>query len=317
MTPEVNARYTPTMRLLLERMARAPYPPLHTLSAQAAKQAYEKSAGVLEVPKPELARMHDLVITARDGAALRARLLAPSSDAGLPVLLFLHGGGFTIGSIDTHDTLCRMLAKLSGVAVLTLEYRLAPEHRFPTAVNDAWDALQWLAGEGARTLGLDATRIAVGGDSAGGTLAAVSAIQARDAGLPLALQLLIYPGTTAHQDTPSHATHADDPMIDKAQIDWFFGQYIDESQRDDWRFAPLLADDVEGVAPAWLGLAECDPLVDEGVLYADKLRAAGVPVDLEIYRGVVHGFVQMGRALPEARRFHQDAAQALRQAFGR
>ena len=317
MTPEVNARYTPTMRLLLERMARAPYPPLHTLSAQAAKQAYEKSAGVLEVPKPELARMHDLVITARDGTALRARLLAPSSDAGLPVLLFLHGGGFTIGSIDTHDTLCRMLAKLSGAAVLTLEYRLAPEHRFPTAHNDAWDALQWLAGEGARTLGLDATRIAVGGDSAGGTLAAVSAIQARDAGLPLALQLLIYPGTTAHQDTPSHATHADDPMIDKAQIDWFFGQYIDESQRDDWRFAPLLADDVEGVAPAWLGLAECDPLVDEGVLYADKLRAAGVPVDLEIYRGVVHGFVQMGRALPEARRFHQDAAQALRQAFGR
>ena len=317
MTPEVNARYTPTMRLLLERMARAPYPPLHTLSAQAAKQAYEKSAGVLEVPKPELARVHDLVITARDGAALRARLLAPSSDAGLPVLLFLHGGGFTIGSIDTHDTLCRMLAKLSGAAVLTLEYRLAPEHRFPTAVNDAWDALQWLAGEGARTLGLDATRIAVGGDSAGGTLAAVSAIQARDAGLPLALQLLIYPGTTAHQDTPSHATHADDPMIDKAQIDWFFGQYIDESQREDWRFAPLLADDVEGVAPAWLGLAECDPLVDEGVLYADKLRAAGVPVDLEIYRGVVHGFVQMGRALPEARRFHHDAAQALRQAFGR
>ena len=317
MSPEVNARYTPTMRLLLERMARAPYPPLHTLSARAAKEAYEKSAGVLEVPKPELARVHDLAIAARDGTPLRARLLAPSSDAGLPVLLFLHGGGFTIGSIDTHDTLCRMLAKLSGAAVLTLEYRLAPEHRFPTAVNDAWDALAWLAGEGARTLGLDATRIAVGGDSAGGTLAAVSAIQARDAGLPLALQLLIYPGTTAHQDTPSHATHADDPMIDKAQIDWFFGQYIDESQREDWRFAPLLADDVEGVAPAWLGLAECDPLVDEGVLYADKLRAAGVPVDLEIYRGVVHGFVQMGRALPEARRFHHDAAQALRQAFGR
>ena len=316
MSPEVNARYTPTMRLLLERMARAPYPPLHTLSARAAKEAYEKSAGVLEVPKPELARVHDLTIAARDGTLLRARLLAPSSDAGLPVLLFLHGGGFTIGSIDTHDTLCRMLAQLSGAAVLTLDYRLGPEHRFPTAVNDAWDALQWLAGEGARTLGLDATRIAVGGDSAGGTLAAVSSIQARDAGLPLALQLLIYPGTTAHQDTPSHATYADDPVIDRAQIEWFFDQYADAAQRSDWRFAPLLADDVDGVAPAWLGLAECDPLVDEGVLYADKLRAAGVPVDLEIYRGVVHGFVQMGRALPEARRFHHDAAQALRQAFG-
>ncbi|MBS0599095.1 MAG: alpha/beta hydrolase [Proteobacteria bacterium] len=303
------------MRLLLERMARAPYPPLHTLSPQAARQAYEKSAGVLEVPKPTLARVQELAIPARDGTALRARLLAPSTAPGLPVLLYLHGGGFTIGSIDTHDTLCRVLAAQSGAAVLALDYRLAPEHRFPIAVHDAWDALQWLAGEGARSLGLDAARIAVGGDSAGGTLAAVSSIQARDAGLPLALQLLVYPGTTAYQDTPSHAAHADDPMIDRLQIDWFFAQYIDPAQRADWRFAPLLADDVDGVAPAWLGLAECDPLVDEGVMYADRLRAAGVPVGLEIYRGVVHGFVQMGRALPEARRFHHDAAQALREAL--
>ena len=309
------APLTPAMRLLLERMARAPYPPLHTLSPQAARQAYEKSAGVLEVPKPTLARVQELAIPARDGTALRARLLAPSAAPGLPVLLYLHGGGFTIGSIDTHDTLCRVLAAQSGAAVLALDYRLAPEHRFPIAVHDAWDALQWLAGEGARSLGLDAARIAVGGDSAGGTLAAVSSIQARDAGLPLALQLLVYPGTTAYQDTPSHAAHADDPMIDRLQIDWFFAQYIDPAQRADWRFAPLLADDVDGVAPAWLGLAECDPLVDEGVMYADRLRAAGVPVGLEIYRGVVHGFVQMGRALPEARRFHHDAAQALREAL--
>lgn len=303
------------MRLLLERMARAPYPPLHTLSPQAARQAYEKSAGVLEVPKPTLARVQELAIPARDGAMLRARLLAPSTAPGLPVLLYLHGGGFTIGSIDTHDALCRVLAAQSGAAVLALDYRLAPEHRFPTAVHDAWDALQWLAGEGARALGLDAARIAVGGDSAGGTLAAVCAIQARDAGLPLALQLLVYPGTTAHQDTPSHAAYADDPMLDRLQIDWFFAQYIDPAQREDWRFAPLLADDVDGVASAWVALAECDPLVDEGVMYADRLRMAGVPVDLEIYRGVVHGFVQMGRALPEARRFHHDAAQALREAL--
>ena len=316
MSPEIQARLTPAMRLLLDRMARAPYPPLRTLSAPAAKQAYEKSAGVLEVPKPPLARVQDLRIPARDGTPLRARLLAPSTAPGLPVLLYLHGGGFTIGSIDTHDTLCRMLAHLSGAAVLTLDYRLAPEHRFPTAVNDAWDALAWLAGEGARTLGLDGTRLAIGGDSAGGTLAAVGAIHARDLGVRLALQLLIYPGTTAHQDTPSHATYADGPMLDQAQIDWFFGLYIDEAQREDWRFAPLQADDVDGVAPAWFALAECDPLVDEGVLYADKLRLAGVPVDLEIYRGMVHGFAQMGRALPEARRFHHDAAQALRAAFG-
>jgi acetyl esterase len=307
---------TQTMRLLLERMARAPYPPLHTLTPQAAKAAYAKAAEVLEVPRPQLARAQELQIPVRDGTHLRARLLAPDTRSGLPVLLYFHGGGFTIGSIDTHDTLCRLLAQSSGAAVLTLDYRLAPEHRFPTAVNDAWDALRWLAGEGAAALGIDATRIAVGGDSAGGTLAAVSAIQARDAGLALALQLLIYPGTTAHQDTPSHAAFADGPMLDKAQIDWFFAQYIDPTERADWRFAPLEADDVEGVAPAWIGLAECDPLVDEGVLYGDKLRMAGVAVELEIYRGVVHGFVQMGRALPEARRFHDDAAAALRQALG-
>lgn len=312
----IDARLTPTMRLLLERMARAPCPPLHTLSPGAAKHAYARSAEVLEVPRPELARVLDLNIPARAGAALPARLVAPSTDPGLPVLLYFHGGGFTIGSIDTHDTLCRVLAHESGCAVLSVGYRLAPEHRFPTAVDDAWDALGWLAGGGAAGLGLDASRIAVGGDSAGGTLAAVTAIQARDAGLALALQLLIYPGTTAHQDTPSHATYADGPLLDKAQIDWFFAQYIDAEARSDWRFAPLLADDLEGVAPAWIGLAECDPLVDEGVLYGDKLRMAGVPVQLEIYRGVVHGFVQMGRALPEARQFHHDAAAALRLAFG-
>ena len=283
---------TQTMRLLLERMARAPYPPLHTLTPQAAKAAYAKAAEVLEVPRPRLARAQELQIPVRDGTHLRARLLAPDTRSGLPVLLYFHGGGFTIGSIDTHDTLCRLLAQSSGAAVLTLDYRLAPEHRFPTAVNDAWDALRWLAGEGAAALGIDATRIAVGGDSAGGTLAAVGAIQARDAGLALALQL------------------------DKAQIDWFFAQYIGPAERADWRFAPLKADDVEGVAPAWIGLAECDPLVDEGVLYGDKLRMAGVAGELEIYRGVVHGFVQMGRALPEARRFHEDAAAALRQALG-
>lgn len=310
-----HAPLTPAMRLLLERMARAPYPPLHTLSAQAARLAYEKSADVLEVRKPELARVQELAVPARGGVSLPARLVAPSTARGLPVLLYLHGGGFTIGSVDTHDILCRTLASLSGAAVLSVGYRLAPEHRFPVAVDDAWDALTWLAGEGARVLGLDGSRIAIGGDSAGGTLAAVSAIRARDTGMALALQLLIYPGTTAHQDTPSHATYADGPMLDKAQIDWFFAQYIDPADRTDWRFAPLLADDVDGVAPAWIGLAECDPLVDEGVLYGDKLRMAGVPVQLEIYRGVVHGFVQMGRALPEARRFHQDAAQALRQAF--
>lgn len=133
--------------------------------------------------------------------------------------------------------------------------------------------------------------------------------------MKLALQLLIYPGTTDHQDTESHALYAQGPVLDKALIDWFFHHYIDSVDRSDWRFAPLKSAEVEGVAPAWVGLAECDPLVDEGVLYADKLRAAGVPVALEIYRGVVHGFMTMGRAIAEARQLHADAAAALRQAF--
>jgi len=310
-----HTRLTPQMRSVLERMARAGHPPLHTRTPQEARIAYQAGADVLEVPKAALARVEDLQIPTRDGAQLPARLYAPSTDKGLPVLLYTHGGGFTIGNIATHDILCRELARLAGCMVVSLDYRLAPEYRFPTASNDAWDALQWLAHHGAR-LGADTARLAVGGDSAGGTLAAVCALQARDAGLALALQLLFYPGTTAHQDTPSHTEFAHGLVLERAAIGWFFDQYIpSRAEREDWRFAPLLAPDAEGVAPAWIGLAEYDPLVDEGVEYADKLRAAGVPVQLEIYRGVTHEFIKMGRALPEARQAHADAAAALRSAF--
>ncbi len=183
------------------------------------------------------------------------------------------------------------------------------------AANDAWGALQWLNAQAAR-LGLDAKRMAVGGDSAGGTLATVCAMLARDSGMPLSLQLLFYPGCAAHQDTGSHRRFAQGFVLGEAQISWFFSQYVrTPADRDDWRFAPLNAADPEGVAPAWIGLAECDPLVDEGVMYADKLRAAGVPVDLEIYRGVTHEFIKMGRVIPEAHRAHADAAHALARAF--
>ncbi|KAF1020717.1 MAG: Carboxylesterase NlhH [Paracidovorax wautersii] len=303
------------MRDVIERMHRARRPALHTLTPDQAKDAYDKGAQVLEVPRRELARVEDHAIAARDGHRLPARLYAPSHER-LPVLLFLHGGGFTVGSIRTHDYLCRELAALANCAVVSLDYRLAPEHQFPTAANDARDAVQTLAGGQLADWGLDATRLAVGGDSAGGTLAAVCAIQARDAGIALALQVLIYPGCTGHQDTPSHQTYASGYVLEAPTITWFFEHYIrDAHDRDDWRFAPLYADDLDGVAPAWVGLAECDSLVDEGVLYADRLRLAGVPVDLEIYRGVTHEFIKMGRAIPEARRAHADIAQALRLAF--
>ncbi|MET0311385.1 MAG: alpha/beta hydrolase [Burkholderiaceae bacterium] len=310
----VDAPVTPVMRGVLDRMARAGHPPLYTLSPEQARAAYEAGAGVLEVPKAPLARVEDFHIPARDGYRMPARLYAPATDER-PVLLYFHGGGFTVGSIATHDTLCRTLADRSGCAVVSLDYRLAPAWKFPTASNDAWDATGWLAAY-AKGMGLDGTRLALGGDSAGGTLAATSALLARDEGLPVALQLLFYPGCTAHQDTPSHQRFACGPLLDEPLISWFFGQYVRApADRDDWRFAPLNADDVEGAAPAWVGLAECDPLVDEGLLYADKLRAAGVPVDLEIYRGVTHEFIKMGRAVPEALAAHHHAAAALKTAL--
>lgn len=304
------------MRDVLRRMARANRPHLHTLTPEQARAAYEAGAGVLEIASKALPRVEDIAIPARDGTRLHARLYAPSTAQPLPVLLYLHGGGFTIGSVATHDALCRELAFQAGCAVVSLDYRLAPEHKFPTAINDAWDALQWLHQQG-QTLGLDSSCMAVGGDSAGGTLAAACALLARDAELPLQLQLLIYPGTCAHQDTDSHLRYATGLVLEREGIHWFFNHYVrDAADREDWRFAPLLAPDVEGVAPAFFCLAELDPLVDEGVQYADMLRMAGVPVELEIYKGVTHEFVKMGRAIAEARQAHADMAAALRAALG-
>ena len=303
---------------LLARIHRAQRVPFHAMTPAEARIAYHKAAEVLEPPRAPLARVENLTVPAACGTPLPARLYADAPanpHARLPVLLYLHGGGFVIGGLDTHDSLCRQLALRSGGAVLALDYRLAPEHRFPTAVDDAWAAMHWLAGGGAQALGLDGTRLAVGGDSAGGTLAATCAIHARDTGLPLALQLLITPGTTAHSDTPSHKLFANGFLLDAANVVWFFDHYIDYHHRHDWRFAPLEADDLDGVAPACVILAECDPLVDEGLAYADKLRAAGVPVALALYRGLTHDFIKMGRALKEAALAQAVAAAALQQAW--
>jgi acetyl esterase len=298
---------------LLERMRRANRVPFYAMSVDDARAAYDAGSELLEVPRAALPRVEDFQLPARDGMPLAARLYAPSHDT-LPVLLYLHGGGFTIGNLETHDSLCRQLALRSGAAVVALDYRLAPEHRFPMAVEDAWAAMRWLAVQGAQ-LGLDGERMAVGGDSAGGTLAAVCAIHARDIGLRLRSQLLITPGTAAHADTASHKMFANGFLLEAAGIEWFFRHYIDHHHRGDWRFAPLLADDLEGVAPACVILAECDPLVDEGVAYADRLRAAAVAVELELYRGLTHDFIKMGRVLPEAHAAQGVAASALKRAF--
>ena len=304
---------TPAMRDVLHAIAKAGRPPMALLTPEQAKQAFTAGAGVLEINAHKMVRDDTLHIPTRDGTTLRAKLWAEHAKPNLPVLLYFHGGGFTVGSPETHEALCKHLAHLAHCAVVSLDYRLAPEHTFPTAHNDAVDALQWLA-QNAASLGLDPSRIAIGGDSAGGTLTASTAIAARDAGIALKLQLMFYPGCS-----PEYLASADTFekgfLLEKASIEYFYGHYIpDVHDRLNPRFSPMLAD-VSGVAPAWLGLAECDPIVDEGIAYADHLRLAGVPVDLEIYKGVVHSFIQMGRVIPEALAAHRDAARALREAF--
>ncbi|MBL8305676.1 MAG: alpha/beta hydrolase [Rubrivivax sp.] len=293
---------------VLERIRRAGRPSFHTLTPAQARVAYEAGAEVLDLPRAPLARVEALMLPGGDGTPRPARLYAAGPDPR-PALLYLHGGGFVIGSLETHDSLCRQLALHSGWAVVALDYRLAPEHPFPAAVDDAFAAMKALLAEPAR-YGL-AGPLAVGGDSAGGTLAAACALHARDLGLPLALQLLITPGLTAHADTASHHLFANGFLLDRDAIAWFFDHYIPRGQRRDWRFAPLEAE-VDGVAPASLLLAECDPLVDEGLAYGDRLRAAGVAVELELFRGLTHDFIKMGRAIPQAREALAAAARALR-----
>lgn len=309
---------TPGMAELLQRIQRVPTPPFHRRTPQEARQVYERAAEVLDMPRAQLPWVEELVLPRRDGGGLRARRYSarPAHTAArLPTVLYLHGGGFTIGSLETHDSLCRQLALRSGGQVVAIDYRLAPEHRFPTAVHDVEDALQSLV-LNADEWKVDAARLVVAGDSAGGTLAAVAALLARDREWPLAGQLLITPGTTAHADTDSHRRYAEGYLLDAQTIQWFFAQYIAEQDREDWRFAPLRADHLEGVAPCAVLLAECDPLVDEGLAYADRLRMAGVTVELELVRGVVHDFIKMGRTLPQASAAQDWCAQMLRQFWG-
>mgnify|MGYP000417327554 CR=1 FL=1 len=306
----------PQARQFIQLMVDNGVPPVHTLTATEARQAYLQRRALSQPDAEPVAMVRDHTVT-HNGLSVAVREYRPASSqsqATLPALLYFHGGGFTVGSPETHEALCKHLAHLAHCAVVSLDYRLAPEHTFPTAHNDAFDALQWLA-VNATSLGLDATRIAIGGDSAGGTLTASTAIAARDAGIDLKLQLMFYPGCS-----PEYLASADTFekgfLLEKASIEYFYGHYIPNLEdRENPRFSPMLAD-VSGVAPAWLGLAECDPIVDEGVAYADHLRLSGVPVDLEIYKGVVHSFIQMGRVIPEALTAHLDAARALRHAFG-
>jgi acetyl esterase len=307
-------------RTLLDMVARRRAPRHRDLPAHEARAMYEQQALVLDIEPMALPQVEDLLLPlahAQIGARLYYGAL-PNAWQRLPCLLFFHGGGFTIGSIDTHDALCRKLAADAQCAVLSVNYRLAPEHKFPAAADDAFGAFDWLRAH-CGELGIDPARIAIGGDSAGGTLATVTAIRARDLAQPLVLQLLIYPGVGGHQSSASHRRLAFGYLLEKPDLDWFFTCYLrTEKDRNDWRFAPLDAPDapsLAGVAPVWLAGAEFDPLIDDNLAYAAKLRAAGVPVDLRLYRGTIHGFMQFGALIDTAVKAIDDAAAALRQVF--
>ena len=237
--------------------------------------------------------VRDLSVSGADGA-LRARHYAPpSGSANRPLLVFLHGGGWVVGDLDSHDQPCRLLARYADVHVLSVDYRLAPEHPFPAAVDDSIAAFAW-AVDHAAELGADPTRVAVGGDSAGGNLAAVVSQVTRDAGTTTpAAQLLLYPGTDASVDRPSKSLFAEGFFLTRRQMDWYWAAYASGGDRTDPRLSPLCADNLSGLAPALVTTAAFDPLRDEGEAYAEALREAGVPVVLRRAPGLVHAYFNM------------------------
>ncbi|MER9329962.1 alpha/beta hydrolase [Mesorhizobium sp. M0488] len=233
---------------------------------------------------------------------------------GARAVLYLHGGGWVIGNLDSHDEICRWLANLGNAVIICPDYRLAPEHKFPAGLEDCMAALRFMA-EHAGELGIDPARIGVAGDSAGGNLAAVLALLSRDGMVPpLAAQILFYPNTDARQTADSYRHFGDGFGLTAATMAWFRDHYV--RTPDDilqWRVSPLLAPSLAGAAPAFIAVAGCDILADEGTAYAERLRAEGVPVVLRLWPGLVHGFVSMGRHIPAARQAVSETAAWLRQ----
>jgi acetyl esterase len=308
----------PQAKLVLEAAAKLPPPDYATLDPKEARRVYIAGRALQQPPKPEVAASADHLIPGPHGP-IPARLVRPLGsrpEEALPVLVYFHGGGWVIGNIDTHDTLARILANKSGAAVLNVDYRLAPEHKFPSAVDDCIAATRWAATEG-RKFGLDPSRIAVGGDSAGGNLAAAVALHARDAGGPsLSFQLLVYPATDMAADSPSHSLFAEGYLLTRDGIRWYTGQYLrGPADIADWRASPIRAPDLSRLPPALVLTAGFDPLRDEGKAYADRLAAAGVSVRYHDYEGMLHGFFNMGGVLDQAHGAHDEAAAALRHAF--
>ena len=253
------------------------------------------------------------------GAAgpIAVRVYRPAKNETLPVLVFFHGGGFVICNLDTHDRQCRALANASGCAVISVDYRLAPEHKYPAAVEDTYAATRYIA-EHAAEFGVDPDRMAVGGDSAGGNLATVVALLSRDRGGPrLKFQLLIYPVVDFYDESPSMQQYAEGHFLTRAGMDWFTESYLPSREAGlEPSASPLNAKDLRGLPPAMIITGECDPLRDQGEAYARKLQAAGVPVELKRYEGMIHPFFQFAAVLDTAKVAIKDAASALRAALG-
>ena len=305
----------PQVRALIDKLVQLKLPPVHTLTPTDARRMYRDRRAYTQPEPPTVAAA--LNLHTDDAVPLRLyRPLSAESQPVLPVLVYFHGGGWTIGDLDTHDVLCRQLCAAAGVVVVSVDYRLGPEYRFPAAVDDCVAATRWVRQEAA-ALGIDGARLAVGGDSAGGNLAAVVVLSMRDAGdAALVFQLLIYPATDQRAGAPSHTTNGEGYLLTRDSIAYYRGHYIaDPAQWADWRVSPLLAADLTRLPPALVLTAGYDPLRDEGLQYADALSAAGGRVQYVCFERQVHGFITMGRVLDEAQTAVALCASVLKQAL--
>ncbi|MEK9721596.1 MAG: alpha/beta hydrolase [Quisquiliibacterium sp.] len=309
----------PQTQALLKLIEERNLPATHTLTPEVARNMYRDRRTFTQPDPPAMGKVQDLSAPGPHGQ-IPLRLYRPigSDPTGrLPVLVYYHGGGWTIGDLDTHDVLCRELSNGAGCAVVAVDYRMGPEHRFPAAVDDCIAATYWVV-RNAESLGIDASRLAVGGDSAGGNLAAVVAIAARDAGdLPIALQLLIYPATDMRRVAPSHTTNGQGYMLTSDTMTYFHDHYIDDPKHDlDWRASPLLHEDLARLPAAFVITAGFDPLRDEGLHYAHKLSESGNRATHVCFERQIHGFITMGRVIDEANAAVAICAAQLRSALG-
>jgi len=308
----------PQARAVIDLVIRSGRPAYHQLSPKDARQLFRETRPASTPTPPQIGMVRDLTADGPLGP-IPLRVYRPAgvpASTPLAVLVFFHGGGWVIGDLETHDVLCRQLTAGSGVSVVSVDYRLAPEHKFPAAVDDAWAATRWVVAH-AGELAVDASRLAVGGDSAGGNLAAVVALLARDKGAPaIAVQVLIYPVTDLVGETRSYRDFAEGYLLTREGMRWFIAHYLTaEAEAADWRASPLRAQSLAGLPPALIVTAGFDPLRDEGEAYAERLRDAGVRVDSVCYGGMIHGFVPMGRLLDTAGRAISLIAGSLSQAL--